>query len=215
MLIFVENFYSNAGQIYDIVSKLDYRQETFGNQIKDFCLVPQGIDNGFSQILNTKVVLGKNSGCFRKPYDFIHFENFEPKSYFLAIIALSATKLYTYRHKEKNYSNVIQVNENIEEFVSKNCNNKDAWDISCQANMSPGDMVLIKPWCWHSIDPSIVNVFYLDVPFDETTNTVPPSVEIVKEVAVSIEEKKADMMISENVLPTPDHSSEQKPCQES
>ena len=52
MVTFIENFYSNSNQIYDIVSKLDYKQETFGLEIKDFYLVPQGIDSGFSQIVN-------------------------------------------------------------------------------------------------------------------------------------------------------------------
>ena len=211
MITFVENFYSNANQIYDIVSKLDYKQETFGTQIKDFYLVPQGIEHGFSQILNTSITLGKHSGCFRKPYEFIHFENFEPKSFFLAIIALSKTKFYTYRHKEKNYSQVIQVQENIEEFISKNCNNKSAWDVTCELNMSPGDMVLIKPWCWHSIDPSIVNVFYLDIPINDSTLESQQAIE-QENVSDNQLSAKSDAINAENILPTPDSCSTDGTC---
>jgi hypothetical protein len=213
MVIFIENFYSNANQIYDIVSKLDYKQETFGLEIKDFYLVPQGIDNGFSQIVNKNISLGKKSGCFRKPYEFIHFENFEPKSYFLAIVALTDTKFYTYRHKEKSYSQVIQLQENLEEFISKNCNNKSAWDITCQVNMSPGDMVLVKPWLWHSIDPGIVNVFYLEITDQVVTDTSDQVVLSVKnEEQVENKEIQSDLMIGENVLPTPDFCSDKGTC---
>ena len=213
MVTFIENFYSNANQIYDIVSKLDYKQETFGLEIKDFYLVPQGIDSGFSQIVNKNISLGKKSGCFRKPYEFIHFENFEPKSYFLAIVALTDTKFYTYRHKEKSYSQVIQLQENLEEFISKNCNNKSAWDITCQVNMSPGDMVLVKPWLWHSIDPGIVNVFYLEITDQVVTDTSDQVVLSVKnEEQVENKEIQSDLMIGENVLPTPDFCSDKGTC---
>ena len=213
MVTFIENFYSNSNQIYDIVSKLDYKQETFGLEIKDFYLVPQGIDSGFSQIVNKNIYLGKKSGCFRKPYEFIHFENFEPKSYFLAIVALTDTKFYTYRHKEKSYSQVIQLQENLEEFISKNCNNKSAWDITCQVNMSPGDMVLVKPWLWHSIDPGIVNVFYLEITDQVVTDTSDQVVLSVKnEEQVENKEIQSDLMIGENVLPTPDFCSDKGTC---
>ena len=162
MFTYVENFYNNANQIYEIVSKLDYKQETFGLQIKDFYLVPQGIDEGFSQILGKKINLGEKSGLFRKPYEFIHFENFNPKSLYLGIIALSDIKFYTYKHKEKNYHQVIDLKENVQDFIVKNCNNKDLWDVASQVNMSAGDIILVKPWCWHSLDSGLVNIFYIE-----------------------------------------------------
>lgn len=174
MFTYVENFYSNANQIHEIVSKLDYKQETFGLQIKDFYLVPQGIEEGFSQILGKKMTLGEKSGAFRKPYEFIHFENFNPKSVYLAIIALSDIKFYTYKHKEKNYYQVTDLKENLEEFIVKNCNTKHLWDVTCQINMSAGDMVLVKPWCWHSLDSGLVNIFYLETeePISNMSNSV-------------------------------------------
>jgi hypothetical protein len=212
MVTFIENFYSNSNQIYDIVSKLDYKQETFGLEIKDFYLIPQEIDKVFSQIINKDITFGKKSGCFRKPYEFIHFENFEPKSFFLAIVALTDTKFYTYRHKEKNYSQVIQLQENLEEFISKNCNNKSAWDITCQVNMSPGDMVLVKPWLWHSIDPGIVNVFYLETT-DQGTVIKTESSNLTIENKTKLQtENYSNLLIGENVLPTPDFCSDKGTC---
>jgi len=212
MVTFIENFYSNSNQIYDIVSKLDYKQQTFGFEIKDFYLIPQEIDKVFSQIINKDITFGKKSGCFRKPYEFIHFENFEPKSFFLAIVALTDTKFYTYRHKEKNYSQVIQLQENLEEFISKNCNNKSAWDITCQVNMSPGDMVLVKPWLWHSIDPGIVNVFYLETT-DQGTVIKTESSNLTIENKTKLQtENYSNLLIGENVLPTPDFCSDKGTC---
>lgn len=211
MITFIEKFYSNANQIHEIVSKLDYKKETFGTQIKDFCLVPQGIETGFSQILNTNICLGKNSGCFRKPYDFVHFENFEPKSFFLAVIALDKTKFCTYRHKEKNYSQVIEVKEKIEDFITQNCNNKDAWDITCQVNMSPGDMVLVKPWIWHSLEGGIVNMFYLDIPVTEPAdNTEAQSSQ--PELNQTPDQNNLVFTATEETIPTPDSCSIQETC---
>ena len=79
--------------------------------------------------------------------------------------------------------------------------------------MSPGDMVLVKPWLWHSIDPGIVNVFYLESTDQVVTETSDQVVLSVKnEEQVENKEIQSDLMIGENVLPTPDFFSDKGTC---
>jgi predicted P-loop ATPase len=142
MFIHIEKFYEKPNELFEIISKLDFKENLYGDEIKDFNMISQGIENAFSAILNQKVAVTKDSGRFRKPYAPIHFENFNENSLYTAIVALEDTNIKTYKHKETGYTNVFPITEDI--------------------NLHAGNMILIKPWVWHGLDNKLVKVFYLE-----------------------------------------------------
>ena len=44
MFIHIENFYEKPKELFDIISKLDFKENLFGDEIKDFNMISQGID---------------------------------------------------------------------------------------------------------------------------------------------------------------------------
>lgn len=182
MQIHVENFYQNAQEIFDIASKLQYKREIFGLEIKDFYLVPQGIDDALSDIIGKKIQLSPTSGLFRRPLPFIHFENFTDKSVYVGIVALEDTKFRTYRHKELDTYDVFKITDDVEKWIKDNCFDETKWQIISEITLKAGNLILTKPWDWHSLEENkLVNVFFLEntakQPEKDLENSDPASTE--------------------------------------
>jgi ectoine hydroxylase-related dioxygenase (phytanoyl-CoA dioxygenase family) len=56
----------------------------------------------------------------------------------------------------------MQVQEELQGFIKENCFNKENWNDSATFELNKGDMVMFKPFLWHSISKNIVKVFYLE-----------------------------------------------------
>jgi hypothetical protein len=166
MLIYLENFYAEAERLSNLLGQMEFTDSTFGKEIAGFQHVPQGIEKGFENVIagvKDKISLGSQSGTYRKPYGFIHFENFDEGSLFVAIVALKKTVVTIHNHKEKNISRVFEVQENFDEFVKTECGNPESWDVKSKLVLEVGDMALIQPWYFHSIESEFVKVFYLNL----------------------------------------------------
>ena len=162
MFIHIENFYEKPKELFDIISKLDLKENLFGDEIKDFNMISQGIDQAFSQIIGQKITVTKDSGKFRKPYPPIHFENFTQDSVFVGIVALEDTNFKTYRHKETGFTNVFPITQDINTFIKDNCFDPEKWETIADIKLLAGTLLLVKPWVWHSLDNKLVKVFYLE-----------------------------------------------------
>jgi hypothetical protein len=176
MFIHISDFYHNTESIYGPVILLDYQPCLHGYEVLDFYMVPQGIENGFADITGRKIKITKKSGVFRRPYPIIHFENFDQNSFFVGAVALEKTTFQTHRHKETGITSVTSVQDNLEEFVKNNCFSKEKWDTVANINLKAGDLVLFKPWLWHSFEDKLIKVFYLEVDKCESAETVKPAV---------------------------------------
>jgi len=161
LIIQIENFY-NTQNLYEVVKDLQFKENTYGEEIVDFNLVPENLHKVFGEILNQEITITKESGILRKPFENIHFESFNQNSLWVCIIPLEKTTFKLHRHKEKNYSNVMQVQEELQVFIKENCFNKENWNDSATFELNAGDMVMFKPFLWHSISKNLVKVFYLE-----------------------------------------------------
>ena len=189
MFFHLEAFHDNAKQFCEIISKLNFVDNTFGQEVKNFNHKPPELADALSHILGRPLEHREDSGSYRKPFTFIHFENWTPKSAFAAAIALEDTRFFTYRHIEKNIYNVLQINEenfNMEEFVSANAENFDNWEVIANINLKQGDLVVFQPWLWHSFEESkLIQIFHfnrkeqsiIEVPenFEAPSNIEPPT----------------------------------------
>ena len=61
----------------------------FGEKIENFNMVPENANDMFSNILNTNMEVDEDkSGIFRKPENFIHFEEFSNTDEWIFAVAL-------------------------------------------------------------------------------------------------------------------------------
>ncbi len=162
MLIHIENFYDNPENIFNIISKLEFKENLYGEEIKDFNMISPDIANIFSAIVGQKISLSKNSGSFRKPYSPVHFESFDENSLFVGFIALEDTNFKTYKHKETGFTNVFPITKDMDIFIKNNCFDLEKWETIADIKLLAGSLLLIKPWIWHGLDKKIVKVFYLE-----------------------------------------------------
>ena len=166
MFIYIENFY-NTQQLYEVVKNLQYKENIYGEEVIDFNLIPQDLHKIFSNILKEEIIITKDSGILRKSFENIHFESFNQNTLWVSVIALENTTFKLHKHKEKGFSNVTQLQENLQEFVKENCYDKEKWNDSATINLNSGDIVLFKPWLWHSLSKTLVKVFYLEANGDQ------------------------------------------------
>jgi hypothetical protein len=162
MFTYLEKFYEKPNELFEIISKLDFKENLYGDEIKDFNMLSQGIEEAFCQIVGQKISLTKDSGRFRKPYSPIHFENFSENSVFVGFVALEDTIFKTFRHKETGFTNVFPITEDLNTFIKDNCFDPEKWEVVADIKLLAGNLLLVKPWVWHSLDNKLVKVFYLE-----------------------------------------------------
>jgi hypothetical protein len=165
MFFFADKFYTEAEQLATLMDTLEYKDEMFGKEIPDFYHVPKGIENGFAGIvagLKDNISLGKKSGVFRKPFPFIHFENFNMSSLFIAVIALKPSVVKFHKHTTLGYEKAFDLKENVQEFIQNDCMDNSKWSTKAEITLEQGDLLILQPWNFHSVESELVKVFYIN-----------------------------------------------------
>jgi len=166
MFMHIQKFYEKTDELHKIISLLDFKPNKFGEELLNFNLISPGIEDGFSAILNQKIKLNsQTSGVFRKPNQSIHFEDFGPTTLWVGLVALENTTFNTHKHKETGSTHIFsaaETPEKAQEFINSNCTDESKWDTVATVNLEAGDLVLVKPWMWHSLDKNLIKVFYLE-----------------------------------------------------
>lgn len=170
MFMYIQKFYEKTDELHKIITLLDFKPNKFGDELLNFNLISPGIENGFANVLNQKVTLNKqSSGSFRKPNQSIHFEDFGPQTLWIGLVALENALFKTHKHKETGSTHIFsaaETPEKAQEFINNNCTDESKWDTVASINLEAGDLVLVKPWIWHSLDNKLFKVFYLESAVD-------------------------------------------------
>ena len=183
MITYIEKFYPDAEKLSTVIGQMEYTAATFGDELSNFNHVMSGTLEQFESIvpsLRGKVALGPNSGLYRKPYNFVHFENFDQNTLFVALVAIEKTTFKVHNHKEKNVTKIIDVTDDLNTFIKDECMNSSKWDAKLTYVMEPGDMVLFNPWFLHSVSGNLVKLFYINLNVQQANPT--------EEIAENIEE---------------------------
>lgn len=143
-----------ANRLWNIVWDLQYSKIEFGEQIKNFNMVPDDANNMFSSILNTTIEVNKlRSGVFRKPENFIHFEEFDNTNEWIFAVALQPSTFNVFEHQSGN--------PNALNGYKYNYRNLFEWDLKINYLLDPGQGVLFRPWLFHSFDQGLIQMFRL------------------------------------------------------
>jgi hypothetical protein len=159
-LIQCKSLYQDIEALSTLVSSMEYVQTPFGEQIKEFNYIPQGITEQFEQYVNEPVEIQADTGVFRKPSNFIHFEPFYQHALWLCIVALEDTTFKI--HEQDSVKTMFDV-ENLEEFIPNNCTDDTKWHTVTQINMKQTEFIFVRPWMWYSLtEGKLVQVFLLN-----------------------------------------------------
>lgn len=155
-IITVDGFFKleDARRLSHIVFDLQYQETEFGEQIPNFNMIPENANEMFSNILNTKISVNEEqSGVFRRPVNFIHFEGFESQNEWIFVCALQQSTFNVFEHQ----SGVV----NALQDYKFNYRNLFEWDLKINYILSPGQGVLFRPWLFHSFDKGLIQLFRL------------------------------------------------------
>ena len=123
--------------------------------LEDFYTKDEEIDKIFSDILNTNIVTKKEqSGVFKYPYPFIHFEGFEKSNEWIFIVALEDTMLNIYENKNG-------AKTALDEYRLQYRNLHD-WDLIISYMLKPGQAIMFRPWLFHSFSGGLIQTFRLE-----------------------------------------------------
>ena len=155
-IISVDGYYSEeqAKSLTAAVFNLTYVESDLGKQIENFNLVDPDANKQLSGILNTTIEVDEDSGVFRLPANFIHFEEFDGLNEWMFAVALQQSTFNVFEHMS-GIVNATQGYRNI------NYKNLFEWDLRINYLLAPGDGILFRPWLFHSFDQGLVQIFRL------------------------------------------------------
>lgn len=152
----VDGFFkqNDAENLCAITNNLQYVDHEFGQQIEQFNMVPENANELFSNILNTKIEVDEdNSGVFRKPVTWIHFEPFDGPNEWLFFCALTETTLNIFEHQSGATTALDEYKFNYKNLFE--------WDLQIDFVLKPGQGILFRPWLFHSFNGGLIQMFKL------------------------------------------------------
>jgi hypothetical protein len=154
--ITVDDFYSKqeAINISHVVWNLPFKEKEFGKEIENFNMIPGNANIMFSQVLNKQVeIIEEESGVFRIPHLFIHFEPCDSALEWLFVVALQESIFNIFEHKDGVKTALGGINHNYRNLFE--------WDLMVNYILKPGQGVFFRPWLFHSFNQGIIQKFRL------------------------------------------------------
>jgi hypothetical protein len=155
-IITVDGFFSepDANRLCNIAANLNYQEFEYGQEIPNFNMVPEDANDMFSTILGTKMeVIHDQSGVFRRPVSFIHFESFDGPNEWVFACALMQSDFNVFEHQSGA--------ANAREGYRFDYRNLFEWDLQINYILKPGQGVLFRPWLFHSFNHGLIQIFRL------------------------------------------------------
>lgn len=154
----IDGFYTaeEGINIKHVISNLfGYEKQEFGRELQNFNMVPDDADALFSKTLNKKLkVMRENSGIFRFPELFIHFEPFDSLREWIFVVAIDNSTFNIYEH-QSGAKHALHGH-------SFNYRNLFEWDLTVNYLLTPGQGIFFRPWLFHSFDHGLVQIFRLE-----------------------------------------------------
>ena len=163
-LIHADGFYNNeeVKKFKYIVGGLNYTEKPYGHEIENFNMVQRGLEPVFSRVLGEKVVIDqKRSGLFRRPKQFVHFEDFETLNEWCFVIALEKTTFNMFHHLKDGIGESGDVDaKSALDGWQYNYRNLMEWNIETNVVLEENQGVFFRPWMFHSLDEGKLVQYY-------------------------------------------------------
>ena len=163
-LIHADGFYTDeeANKFKYIVGNLNYTEKSYGYEIQGFNMIQRGLEPIFSRVLGEKVIIDQNrSGLFRRPKQFVHFEDFETLNEWCFIIALEKTTFNMFHHLKDGIGENGEVDaKSALDGWEYNYRNLMEWNIETNVVLEENQGVFFRPWMFHSLDEGKLVQYY-------------------------------------------------------
>lgn len=163
-LIHADGFYTDeeAHKFKYIVGNLNYTEKNYGYEIQGFNMIQRGLEPIFSRVLGEKVIIDQNrSGLFRRPKQFVHFEDFETLNEWCFIIALEKTTFNMFHHLKDGIGENGEVDsKSALDGWEYNYRNLMEWNIETNVVLEENQGVFFRPWMFHSLDEGKLVQYY-------------------------------------------------------
>jgi hypothetical protein len=174
-LIHADGFFpkGDSESYANTVRNLKFEQKPYGKEIQDFNMILHGMEPVFSRVLGEKVVIEPlRSGIFRKPSQFVHFEEFDTLNEWCFVVALEKTTFNTYHHLQSGFgeSGMIDAKTALDGYQF-NYQNLLEWNVENNVVLEPNQGVFFRPWVFHSLTEGKL-VQYYRLMTDKVTRTL-------------------------------------------
>jgi hypothetical protein len=160
-IIKCSSFYQDIDAISNLVSSLEFEENLYGNEIKDFHYIPEGLTEFLCSILNEQIEIQPDTGTFRKPSSIIHFDQFYQHALYSCIVALEDTTINIHTHKD-GHETFFDVKD-IDQFFIEEAIKLENWTVNTTLTLKKNDFVFIRPWVWKSLEQNkLVQMFLLN-----------------------------------------------------
>jgi len=152
----IDGFYSKeeAQRLSLIVDSLPFAQSEFGKEIENFNLTPENPNQLFSNVLNKNVeLIEEQSGVFRRPDLFIHFESCQSPKEWMFVVALENSTFNIFEHQSGA--------KNALDGYNFKYRNMFEWDLTVNYLLEPGQGIFFRPWLFHTFDCGLIQTFRL------------------------------------------------------
>lgn len=154
-LLKTNKFYS-IDQINGLISTINllptYEMQ-YGYEIKNFHFIQPGLSLWLKRMLGENISLNENSGTFRKPFNFIHFEEFDSPEEWRFVVAIKPTIFSVFFHKSGVKSALEKYNFNYRNFLD--------WDYHTNILLEPGEGIFYRPWIFHSFTSEMIQHYQM------------------------------------------------------
>ena len=163
-LIHADGFFNgdDAQKYAQVVNGLKFTQKSYGHEIENFNMVLHGIEPVFSRVLAEKVFVDhKRSGVFRKPSQFIHFEDWHSLDEWCFVVALEKTNFNLWQHLSAGLGEhgVVDALSALDGYQF-NYRNLLEWNIDTSITLNANQGVFFRPWMFHSLDEGRLVQYY-------------------------------------------------------
>ena len=154
-IITVDGFYTieQATTLVAATFNLQYTPNEFGSQVDNFNMLAPDFSETISAIIGADLVADEDSGVFRLPQNFIHFEGFDSTNEWVFVVALQQSTFNVFEHKSGAVTALQGHAHNYRDLFE--------WDLKINYVLEPGQGVLFRPWLFHSFNSGQIQVFRL------------------------------------------------------
>ena len=152
----IDDFYTPEGayNLSLVAKSLSFVQKELGRELENYNHVPDDISEIISNTIARKVEVDMdNSGVFRFPDVFVHFEPFNTIDDWILVVALDHTYFNIYEHKDGARNALEEYQFPYRDLFQ--------WNVKVNYELEPGQAVFFRPWLFHSFTGNLVQIFRL------------------------------------------------------
>ncbi len=158
MILYQLTHQKDVSHLSDIIPNLDFVENIFGDEIPNFLVTNPMVQELQEYLHNYKIK--ETSGLFRKPYKFIHFENYEQLDEWIVVYCIEDLTFNIYNQKDINY--IFDIKEDLTTFIQENCYDPNRWIVNTSINIKSGQILMFRSWLFHSFSSGLGHYFFME-----------------------------------------------------